>query len=57
MGFTVKGIVEASEKVVGRPIPAKIAPRRAGDPAQLVASSEKAKKVLGWKPKFHDITI
>lgn len=55
MGFTVKEIVEASEKVVGRPIPAKIAPRRAGDPAQLVASSEKAKKVLGWKPKFHDI--
>ncbi len=57
VGFTVKEIVEASEKVVGRPIPAKIAPRRAGDPAQLVASSEKAKKVLGWKPKFHDITI
>ena len=55
MGFTVKEIVEASEKVVGRPIPAKIAPRRAGDPAQLVASSEKAKKVLGWKPKLHDI--
>lgn len=55
VGFTVKEIVEASEKVVGRPIPAKIAPRRAGDPAQLVASSEKAKKVLGWKPKFHDI--
>ena len=55
VGFTVKEIVEASEKVVGRPIPAKIAPRRAGDPAQLVASNEKAKKVLGWKPKFHDI--
>ena len=55
VGFTVKEIVEASEKVVGRLIPAKIAPRRAGDPAQLVASSEKAKKVLGWKPKFHDI--
>lgn len=55
VGFTVKEIVEASEKVVGRLIPAKIAPRRAGDSAQLVASSEKAKKVLGWKPKFHDI--
>ena len=55
VGFMVKEIVEASEKVVGRPIPAKVAPRRAGDPAQLVASSEKAKNVLGWKPKFDDI--
>ena len=36
-------------------IPAKIAPRRAGDPAQLIASSEKAVKVLGWKPQYNDL--
>lgn len=51
--FTVKEIIEAAEGVVGHGIPAKIGPRRAGDPAQLVASSEKAKHVLGWKP-CHD---
>ncbi len=55
VGFTVKEIVDAAEKVVGRPIPRKVIPRRAGDPAQLVASSEKAKRVLGWKPKYDDI--
>jgi len=53
VGFTVKEIIEAAEGVVGRGIPSKIGPRRAGDPACLVASSEKAKNVLGWKP-CHD---
>lgn len=55
VGFTVKEIISCAEKVVGKEIPAKIAPRRAGDPAQLVASSEKAKRVLGWKPRYDDI--
>ena len=55
VGFTVREIVDAAEKVVGKPIACKIASRRAGDPAQLVASSEKAKTVLGWKPKYDDI--
>lgn len=53
VGFTVKEIIEAAEGVVGHSIPSKIGPRRAGDPADLVASSEKAKSVLGWKP-CHD---
>lgn len=39
--------------MTGHPIPAEVAPRRAGDPAKLVASSEKAMKELGWKPE-HD---
>ncbi|MCR2823004.1 UDP-glucose 4-epimerase GalE [Lederbergia panacisoli] len=52
-GFSVKEVIDASRKVTGREIPATVAPRRAGDPAKLVASSEKAKKELGWKPK-HD---
>ena len=55
VGFTVREIVDAAEKVVGKPIACEIASRRAGDPAQLVASSEKAKTVLGWKPKYDDI--
>ena len=55
VGFTVKEIIDTAEKVVGKPIKYEMAARRAGDPAQLVASSEKAKKVLGWKPKYDDI--
>ena len=53
IGFTVKEVIETARKVTGHPIPAKITPRRAGDPAQLIASSDKAKKILGWEPK-HD---
>ena len=52
VGFTVKEIIDTAEKVVGKPIKCEMAERRAGDPAQLVASSEKAKAVLGWKPKY-----
>ncbi|WP_319203435.1 UDP-glucose 4-epimerase GalE [uncultured Ilyobacter sp.] len=52
-GFTVKEVIETSRKVTGHPIPSEVAPRRAGDPAKLVASSEKAMKELGWKPQ-HD---
>ena len=43
------------QKEFGAPIPAKVEPRRAGDPAQLIASSEKAKSVLGWKPQYDDL--
>lgn len=54
-GFTVKEVIDAARQVTGHPIPAEIAPRRAGDPAQLIASSQKAKNVLGWKPKHDDL--
>ena len=54
-GFSNLQILEAARKVTGKEIPAEMAPRRAGDPAQLVASSEKAKTVLGWKPQFDNI--
>lgn len=50
-GFSVKEIVEAVRSVTDHPIPAKIEGRRAGDPSTLIASSEKAKQVLGWIPK------
>ncbi|OOE02681.1 UDP-glucose 4-epimerase GalE [Anoxybacillus kestanbolensis] len=51
-GFSVKEVVEAARRVTGHPIPTKIVPRRPGDPARLVASSEKAKRELGWQPKY-----
>ena len=54
-GFSVKEIIEASEKVVGKEIKSSVEPRRMGDPARLVASSEKAQKVLGWKPKYTNV--
>ena len=49
-GFSVKEIVDMARKVTGKEIPAEIGPRRPGDPSVLIASSEKAKKVLGWNP-------
>ena len=52
VGFTVKEVVDVARAVTGHPIPAEICPRRAGDPAQLVASSDKARTVLGWKPRY-----
>ncbi|NDV61466.1 UDP-glucose 4-epimerase GalE [Puniceicoccales bacterium CK1056] len=54
-GFSVKEVIEAARKITGHPIPADIAPRRAGDPATLVAGSDKIKSELGWNPKFTDI--
>ncbi|MCL6617761.1 MAG: UDP-glucose 4-epimerase GalE [Anoxybacillus ayderensis] len=54
-GFSVKEVVEAARRVTGHPIPAKMMPRRPGDPARLVASSEKAKRELGWKPMYTTI--
>lgn len=55
VGFTVKEVIDVARKVTGHAIPAESCPRRAGDPAQLVASSDKAKTVLGWKPQFNDL--
>ena len=53
IGYSVREVIETARKVTGHPIPAVETPRRAGDPARLVASSEKAKRVLGWNP-VHD---
>ena len=54
-GFSVKEMIAAAEKATRRPIKVEIGARRAGDPAQLIASSEKARSVLGWKPQFTDV--
>lgn len=53
VGFSVREVIDTARKVTGHPIPAEETPRRAGDPAQLIASSQKAKDILGWKP-CHD---
>lgn len=52
---SVKEIVTAAEKVTGKKCPVEIAPRRAGDPAELYAANGKAEEVLGWKPQYLDI--
>lgn len=54
-GYSVKEMLDAAREVTQKDIPAKIGPRRAGDPSTLVASSEKAKDVLGWQPEYTDI--
>ncbi|WP_461215862.1 UDP-glucose 4-epimerase GalE [Lacticaseibacillus sp. GG6-2] len=54
-GFSNLEILNAARKVTGQPIPAKIGPRRPGDPSTLIAASDKARKILGWQPKFDDV--
>jgi len=54
-GFSVLDIIKSTEKVTGRKIDIKISGRREGDPAQLIASYDKALKLLGWKPEYTDI--
>jgi UDP-glucose 4-epimerase len=51
-GFSVREVIESARRVTGHPIPAEVHPRRPGDPAVLIASSEKAMRELGWKPKY-----
>ena len=54
-GFSVKEVIDVVRKVTGHPIEAVDSPRRPGDPAVLVASSEKIKRELGWVPKMNDL--
>ena len=50
-GYSVKEIIDTARKITGREIPAKLEPRRAGDPSVLIASNKKAREVLGWTPE------
>jgi len=54
-GFSVREVIDTVRKVTGHAIPAPESPRRPGDPAVLVASSEKIKRELGWKPEYADL--
>ena len=55
VGYSVREVIETARRVTGHPIPAVEIPRRAGDPARLVASGEKAKEILGWKPEITEL--
>jgi UDP-glucose 4-epimerase len=54
-GFSVREVIEAARRVTGHPIPAEESARRAGDPAVLVASFERAEELLGWRPCRTDL--
>lgn len=54
-GFSVREVIDAAQRITGRPIPVLEAERRAGDASELVGSSQKARDVLGWDPKYGDI--
>ena len=54
-GFSVREVIDTVRKVTAHAIPAKESPRRPGDPAVLVASSEKIKRELGWSPQYADL--
>ena len=55
VGFTVREVIESAKKVTGLPIKVVEEGRRVGDPAVLIASSEKAKRILGWNPQYADL--
>jgi UDP-glucose 4-epimerase len=54
-GFSVMEVIETARKVTGHPIPHVVGPRRPGDPATLVASSESIRRELGWSPRYPDL--
>lgn len=56
-GTSVKEVIDACRKITGHAIPVIEKPRRAGDPPRLVAASEKAHQILGWKPKYENIEV
>ncbi len=56
-GYSVNQVLETAREVTGKRIPVRVGPRRAGDPAVLIASSEKIKRELGWNPEFQDLRV
>ena len=54
-GYSVKEVIDVARKVTSHEIPAKLEERRSGDPAVLIASSDKARKVLGWRPQYDSL--
>lgn len=56
-GYSVREVIETARRVTGKEIPVRVGPRRAGDPAVLIASSDKIKSELGWQPRFQDLEL
>ncbi|MDZ4200018.1 MAG: UDP-glucose 4-epimerase GalE [Kiritimatiellia bacterium] len=54
-GYSVREVIEAARAVTGHPIPEKMHPRRPGDPPRLVAAADRAREILGWKPRYADL--
>jgi UDP-glucose 4-epimerase len=54
-GYSVRDVIETAKRVTGKDIPVRMGPRRAGDPAVLIAGSDKIKSELGWQPQFQDL--
>jgi UDP-glucose 4-epimerase len=56
-GYSVRDVIDTAQRVTGKEIPTRFGPRRAGDPAVLVASSDKIKSELGWQPQYQDLGV
>ena len=56
-GYSVREVIETARRVTGKEIPVRIGPRRPGDPAVLIASSDRIKGDLGWAPQFQDLGL
>jgi UDP-glucose 4-epimerase len=56
-GYSVRDVIETARQVTGKDIPVRIGPRRPGDPAILIASSDKIKSELGWQPQYQDLRV
>jgi UDP-glucose 4-epimerase len=56
-GYSVRDVIETARRVTGKEIPVRMGARRAGDPAVLIASSDKIKSELGWQPQFQDLGL
>jgi UDP-glucose 4-epimerase len=56
-GYSVRDVIDTAQRVTGKEIPTRFGPRRAGDPAILVASSDRIKRELGWQPQFQDLGL
>jgi UDP-glucose 4-epimerase len=56
-GYSVREVIDTAERVTGKEIPTHVGPRRPGDPAILVASSDRIKSELGWRPQFQDLGL
>jgi len=56
-GYSVRDVIETARRVTGEEIPVRVGPRRPGDPAVLIASSDRIKRELGWAPQFQDLEL
>jgi len=56
-GYSVRDVIDTARRVTGKDIPGRMGPRRPGDPAVLIASSDKIKSELGWQPQFQDLGV